>query len=59
MNELDKTDDLVLKSRAWDTLYSRLLPDQFNEDTEADYEDRERMDSIIKEITDECFNLLH
>ena len=59
MNELDKTDDLVLKSRAWDTLYSRLLPDQFNEDTEADYEDRERMDSIIKEITDEYFNLLH
>ena len=50
MNKKDKTDDLVLKSRAWDTLYSRLLPDQFNEDTEADYEDRERMDSIIKEI---------
>ena len=37
------------KALAWDTLAAELTPDVDAEDTEQDYEDRERMDRIMKE----------
>ena len=37
------------KALAWDTLAAELTPTVDDEDTEQDYEDRERMDRIMKE----------